>query len=152
MIYKRHQCMLSFRLRLRHVCSPEIIHNTMYLCCFLLSETFSYYLYLMDLTLDVSLYCSNVAISFYSPKPAFLRCDKAQWVKLDGSACDAVRSRRPPQPWLFSTFFISFVSLYLHYGFRHQRLKLGVRQKTKSHVFPWELKALHTVAIHQIKW
>ncbi len=134
MVCTSHQYVLSFRLRLWCVCAPEIIHIS--LCCFLLSELFSYYLYLMDLTVEVLLYC--LCMSLYSPRPEFLRCDKAQWVnELDGSVSDAasetMRSCWPPQHWIFLTFFIAFVSLYLHYCFRHQRLELGFRQKTKSH-------------------
>lgn len=101
MVCKSHQYVLSFRLRLWCVCSPEIIHIS--LCCFLLSELFSYYLYLMDLTVEVLLYC--LRMSLYSPRPEFLRCDKAQWVKLDGSGSDAasetMRSCWPPQHWIF---------------------------------------------------
>lgn len=82
-----------------------------YLSCFLLSEIFSYYLYLMDLTVEFFLCCSNA--SQYSPRPEFLRCDKVQWVKFDGSACDAVRSHRPPQPRLF-LLSLSLLSCYIY--------------------------------------
>ncbi len=50
---------------------------------FFFSELFSYYLYLMDLTVEFLLYC--LRMSLYSPRLEFLRCDKVQWVKLDGS-------------------------------------------------------------------
>lgn len=90
-------------------------------------------------------FCSTVCACLYIQRDEFLRCDKAQWVKLDGSCWDGasrmMRSCWPPQPRLF----LHSLSLLSRYIFtlllRHQRLKHGVRQKTKSHVFPWELKA-----------
>lgn len=113
MVCKSHQYVLSFRLRLCRVCSPEIVHIS--LCCFLLSELFSYYLYLMDLTVELLLYC--LSMSLYSPRPEFLRCDKAQRVKLDGSGWDAssetMRSRWPPQHWLF-LLSLSLLSRYIY--------------------------------------
>lgn len=113
MVCKSHQYVLSLRLRLWCVCSPQIIHTS--LCCVLLSELFSYYLYLMDLAVEFLLCCLHMPL--YSPRPEFLRCDKAQWMKLDGSGCDAasetMRSRWPPQPWLF-LLSLSLLSRYIY--------------------------------------
>lgn len=108
MVCKSHQYVLSFRQRLCCVCSPEIIHIS--LCCFLRSELFSYYLYLMDLTRIFTLLPAYVYILSEA-------CDKAQWVKLDGSGWDAasetMRSRWPPHYWLF-LLSLSLLSGYIY--------------------------------------
>lgn len=57
-------------------------------------------------------FCSTVCACLYTQRDEFLRCDKAQWVKLDGSCWDGasrmMRSCWPPQPRLF-------LVIYLHY-------------------------------------